>query len=97
VDKTSESLRAIFLSINPSDIVVFNFIVESYEGVAEVRTLCPEKGHLVMLAVEDTATSARELVESLKAEIDIREIPAPEVVHGDWLLGEWAKETLAVD
>jgi hypothetical protein len=82
-----DELVPIFIAIAPKDIVFFNFLIESYEGLAEVRTISPEKGHLVVLALADTEKSARELIASFKSEIQIREIPAPEDLESDWLLG----------
>lgn len=83
-----DELVPIFIAIAPKDIVFFNFIMESYEGLAEVRSICPAKGHLVVLALTDTEKSVRELITSFKSEIQLREIPVPEGIDADWLLGD---------
>ena len=81
-----DELVPIFIAIAPKDIVFFNFIVESYEGLGEVRTICPEKGQLVVLTLPDMETAVRELVASIQSEISIRIIPKPAEIENDWLL-----------
>lgn len=81
-------LVPIFLQVAQKDIVFFNFLMESYEGLAEVRTMNPQKGQLVVMALPDTEKDVRALIGDLSAQIQIREIPRPLDSHGDWLLGK---------
>lgn len=67
-------------------------IIESYDGLAELRTINAAKGEVVILALEDTETYIREIFESVKKEIRAREVPLPEGLENDWLLGEFLSE-----
>jgi len=78
----------IYLKLLPEKIVELKLILESYEGIGELRTLDNRKGEVVILAVKDTEQIARELVADIKEQIGVREIPKPDDLSGDWLLGE---------
>ena len=82
----SGKLVPIFVKIAPEDIVLIKFIMESYDGLAIVRTLNPLTGEVVILALEDTIREASNILEDLKASVNLRIIPPPESLAGDWLL-----------
>jgi Domain of unknown function (DUF4911) len=83
----------VYLKIDPEAVVYIKAILESYEEFAELRTLNPQTGEIVALALEGTVGYVRELIASMSTEtgigeMRIREIPPPEDLSGDWLLGE---------
>ena len=61
------------------------FTLETYEGLGILRTLNSKKGEVVILAIDDTIESLKELLENLKKELDFREIEQPKDLDGDWL------------
>lgn len=93
-------LRPIPLIINPSEIVVFKFILEAYDGLAELRTLNSETGKLLILATEDTAKEVRELLVSLKEQLGLILVPEDKTLEfmahetEDWLTKEIISEAL---
>jgi len=86
--------RPLFFRIPSENIVQIKNILETYDGMTgELRTLNPEKGEIVIFAMPDTEQTVRELVLSLKAELGVREMPAPaESLDGDWLLKDYVSE-----
>lgn len=90
----SSKLHPIAAFINPSEIVVFKFILESYEGLAELRTLNSQTGKILILATEDTAVEAIKLIDSLKHKLSLTVVPEnklKEFMAGedeDWLSKE---------
>lgn len=86
----TDELCPVFLKLPPQEIVFIRGILESYEGVAEVRTLNADTGIIVALALIDTAEDVRAIIADVAANgLDIREIPPPAEVKGDWLLEEY--------
>lgn len=75
-----------FLKIPPSRIVECKFIVESYEGLAVVRTIDPSKGILVLISTLDTQTIVEQLLDDILPALDARLIDQPQDLAGDWLL-----------
>jgi hypothetical protein len=86
-------LRDIYLEIPPEDIAYIKFIFESYEEVGLIRTVERKKAIIVLLAMEDFLETAREILESIKKDIPIVEIPKPADMTDDWLMAELAHET----
>ena len=90
----SNKLSPIAVFINPSEIVVFKFILESYEGLAELRTLNSQIGKILLLATEDTKEDAMSLLESLKEQLSLAIAPEDKIkefMQGedeDWLTKE---------
>ena len=78
----------ISLALPPSEIVSLKNTLEDYEGLGIIRTLNADRGEVVILALPDTVETVNQLLESLKKELNIRIIPAPEGENEDWLLGE---------
>ena len=85
-------LCPIYLALPEANIVALKFIIESYEGLAELRTLNAAKGEVVLLALSDTEADVRGLIQSLGSDLSMREIPIPESLANDWLLGEFIEE-----
>lgn len=83
---TVGGIEPIFLRVDPGDIALVKFLFESYEGVGIVRTLDRKRAVIVVLAVPDFLPIVRAIIESLREQIDCREVPPPPEVDGDWLL-----------
>lgn len=83
-----QQLVPFHLKINPQHIVELKTAIESYEGIGIVRTLNPDTGDVVILALGDTAETLREIIKSLAGLFDICELPLPESWNDDWLLAE---------
>ena len=86
-------LRDIYLEIAPEDIAYIKFIFESYEEVGLIRTVERKKAIIVLLAMEDFLETAREILDSIKKDISIVEIPKPADMIDDWLMAELAEQT----
>lgn len=80
----------IYLEIPPEQIAYVKFIFESYEEVGIVRTVDRRKAVIVLLAMNDFLAAARKILDSLKTEIPLREIPRPADLQDDWLMTELA-------
>ena len=89
---TQSDVVPLFYRLPTENIVEFKFLLESYEGLAEVRTLDAERGDVVALAVSDTAETVANIVQSFAERLEVREREAPENLEGDWLLAEWAEQ-----
>ncbi len=85
-------LQAIFLATPPEHIAYLKFIFESYEEVGIIRTVDRKRSVIVLLAVEDFVDVARAILDSLKQEVPLAEIPRPADVSDDWLMTELAAE-----
>jgi Domain of unknown function (DUF4911) len=88
----SAGIEPIFLRVDPRDIAMAKFVFESYEGVGIVRTLDRRRAVIVVLAVSDFFPTAREIVDSLREQIEIEELPPPPEAGDDWLLGALDEE-----
>lgn len=81
-----------FLKLPTENIVILKFLLESYEGLGELRTLNREKGEIVILAAPDLFEDLRAILESSLHLTQHREIAAPESCKDDWLLSELLSE-----
>ena len=79
----------IFLKLAPEHIVTIKFILESYEGLAVVRTLNADKGEIVIIAPTDSLPDLLALIEDLKKDLRLSIIPPPSDVSNDWLVAEF--------
>jgi hypothetical protein len=86
------NLREIYLAIRPEDIAYVKFIFESYEAVGILRTVDRKKATIVLLVLEDFVETARSIIECLKKEVPLAEIPRPADIGDDWLMRELAVE-----
>jgi hypothetical protein len=90
-------LQLIYLATPPEYIAYVKFIFESYEEVGIVRTVDRKKAVIVLLAMRDFADTAREILESIKKDVPLQEIPPPANMPGDWLMSELRNETHNAD
>jgi hypothetical protein len=86
-------LHEIYFEIRPEDIAYVKFIIESYEVIGLIRTIDRKKAVIVVLILEDFLAVGRSLMDSLKSEIELSEIPRPADVGDDWLMQELATES----
>ncbi len=83
-------LQEIYLEIAPEHIAYIKFIFESYEEVGIIRTVDRKKSIIVLLAMPDFVDAARAIVDSLKQDIPLAEIPRPADLTDDWFMVELA-------
>jgi hypothetical protein len=82
-----DDLHPIFIRLPARNIVLLKCIIESYEGIAEVRTLDNNLAVVVLLAMEDTKKTAYEIISSEKKSLEAEVIEKPlELTSSDWLL-----------
>jgi hypothetical protein len=81
-------LHEFFFELRPEDIAYVKFVVESYEFVGLIRTVDRKKAVIVVLVVEDFLADARGMLDGMKKEIGLTEIPRPADVGDDWLMQE---------
>ena len=82
------SVHPIYLRLQPADIALVKFLLESYEGVGIVRTIDRKTAIIVVLVVEDFLPTAREILHGLQVQIPCIEIAAPPIEVDDWLMRE---------
>jgi len=75
----------IYLRVDPSDIGLIKFVVESYEGVAIVRTVDRKTAVIVLLAVPDSLGDVRGMLDSIAHQARWEEVAAP-TDSDDWLM-----------
>ncbi|HWX76230.1 MAG TPA: DUF4911 domain-containing protein [Candidatus Acidoferrales bacterium] len=85
-------LQALYLATPPEHIAYIKFIFESYEEVGIIRTVDRKKAVIVLLVVTDFIDTAHNILDSLKQEVPLAEIPRPADVSDDWLMAELVKE-----
>jgi hypothetical protein len=88
-------LHDIYLKIPAEQIAYVKFIFESYEEVGIIRTVDRKKAIIVLLAMTDFLDSAREILKSIKTEIELNEIPRPADMKEDWFMAELVAESVA--
>ena len=86
-------LQAVYLETPPEQIAYVKFIFESYEDVGIIRTVDRKKAIIVLLAVKDFVGAARAILDALKQEVPLVEIPKPADVIDDWFMAELATES----
>ena len=85
-------LRDIYLETLPEHIAYIKFVFESYEEVGIIRTVDRKKAIIVLLAMDDFLGTARSILEAIKGDVPLLEIPRPSDVGDDWLMTELAAE-----
>ena len=70
-------LIPIYLVTAPEHIAYVKFIFESYEEVGIIRTADRKRSIIVLLAMKDFLPIARGILESIKSDVPIEEIPRP--------------------
>ena len=81
-----QDLTPIFLRLPPEHIAEFKFLLESYDELGILRTLNPERGEVVILAIPDSLATLHELLGTLKEELNLEIIPPPPSLETDWLV-----------
>jgi hypothetical protein len=81
-------LHDIYLEVKPEDIAYVKFIFESYDGVGIIRTVDRKKAIIVLLVVDGLVFVARQILDSLKRDIRLNEIPKPADMSHDWFMNE---------
>jgi hypothetical protein len=85
-------LKLIYLATAPEHIAYVKFVFESYEEVGIIRTVDRRSAVIVLLAMRDFADAAGAILEALKKDIPLREIPPPADMADDWFMAELADE-----
>lgn len=85
-------LHELYLEIPPEHIAYVKFIFESYEEVGLIRTVERKKAIIVLLAMNDFLETARAILDSLKKDVPIVEIPRPADMTDDWLMAELSNQ-----
>ena len=67
-----ESSATVFLDVDRKDIVFFQGLFESYEGVGTVRTMEKSTGLVTILSTPDMLQTVVEILSSLPAEVSWR-------------------------
>ena len=86
-------LQLIYLAVPPEHIAYVKFIFESYEEIGIIRTVERHKAIIVLLAMPDFADIARDILQSIKQDVPLREIPRPADTQDDWLMAELSTES----
>lgn len=85
-------LQLIYLEVPPENIAYVKFIFESYEEIGIIRTMDRRKAIIVLLAMPDFADIARDILQSIKKDVPLREIPRPADTQDDWLMAELSSQ-----
>ncbi len=86
-------LHDIYLELSPAHIAYVKFIFESYEEVGIIRTIDNRKAIVVLLAMADFVETARAILDSIRDDIPLREIPRPAAMKDDWFMAELIAES----
>ena len=86
-------LREIYLETLPEHIAYVKFIFESYEEVGIIRTVDRKKAIIVLLAMDDFLDTARNILEAIKGDVPLLEVPRPDDVGDDWFMTELTVES----
>jgi hypothetical protein len=86
-------LEEIYLETCPEHIAYAKFIFESYEEVGIIRTVDRKKAVIVLLVMKEYLATARSILDSLKRDVPLTEIPRPPEMSDDWLMAELEAES----
>jgi hypothetical protein len=86
-------LQLTYLEVPPEHIAYVKFIFESYEEIGIIRTVERQKAIIVLLAMPDFVDIARDILQSIKQDVPLREIPRPADTQDDWLMAELSTES----
>jgi hypothetical protein len=65
-----------YFRLRRNDIAYFKFIIESYEGMAVVRTKDPREAVVELMVAPGWEKDIEEVLESLRTEIPIEPLPS---------------------
>ena len=83
-------LQEIYLETLSQHIAYIKFILESYEEVGIIRTVDRKKAIIVLLVMDDFLETARCILDSIKRDVPLIEVPRPAAMSDDWLMTELA-------
>jgi uncharacterized protein DUF4911 len=86
-------LHDIYLELSPAHIAYVKFIFESYEEVGIIRTVDNRRAIIVLLAMADFVATARHILDSIRNDIPLQEIPRPDDMKDDWFMAELIAES----
>ncbi len=86
LDKIDDEFYPVYLQIPAEKIVELKFLLESYEGIGELRTLDNDIALVVILGLKDTAAQIRKIIESEKENLKCLEVGQPDCISSDWLI-----------
>lgn len=66
-----------YLRLRRKDIAYFKFVIESYEGMAVVRTCDPHEAVVELMVAPGWEKDVEEVLGSLKSEIQMEELSSP--------------------
>jgi len=72
----------VLIRIPRQEIAYFNFLLESYEGLASVRTLEAKEGIMELHVPPELLEELRRFLEGLKEEMDLRCLEFPQPLDG---------------
>lgn len=91
--KQIDDMYPLFLKLPPENIVLLKCLVESYDGIAEIRTLDADVAIVVLLAMKDTKDILSQIIETENKSLNSAVIPMPEhLLQSDWLFAEMIQE-----
>jgi hypothetical protein len=94
MNKINDELHPVFIKIPPDQIVLLKCLIESYEGIAEIRTLDKDIAIVVILAMKDTVEIVFSILENEQSLLRSELIEEPvDVTEGDWLLSTLKDQT----
>ena len=67
-----------YFRLHRKDIAYFKFIIESYEGMAVVRTRDPREAIVELMVAPGWEKDVDEVIEGLRKEITIEPLPSPD-------------------
>jgi hypothetical protein len=67
-----------YFRLHRKDIAYFKFIIESYEGMAVVRTKDPYEAIVELMVAPGWEKDVDEILEGLRKEIPIESLPSPD-------------------
>jgi len=65
---------SLLIQIPPREIAYLNFVFESYEGVAAVRTVDPHDGIVELMVSPHYQEETKEILKSLAEEFPVQEV-----------------------
>jgi hypothetical protein len=91
--KYREYLHPIFVRLPAENIVLLKCLLESYEGIAELRTMDASVAVVVILALEDTRENVENLLLDEQSSLLAEVIEKPRhLLQSDWLLSYLLEE-----
>ena len=91
IDNIDEGTRAIYISVPGENVVLLQALVESYEGVAIVRTLNIRKSLVCLLTTPSMLEDTLKVLESLQPLLGWRFIERPVEAEQELYLGYFKK------